>query len=480
VFRSLRSRLILTYLLVMLMVLTLVGISLLFFIFNNPIVNQLSYTRLDITAARLEGLNAQVLNQASNTRLQTTLERVDERFQVRVLILGREGHVVADSRNGLGLQSEEAIQNNPASDQPFQGEFKDGSGRNWLWVGVPLDSGRTLIVATRYPGLWALREFSGDLLKPVIQAALVGLFTSFVLAWLVSRWVASPLQGMSSATRAVAAGDYHQAIDPAGPQEFQSLALAFNDMVEQVQSSQQVQRDFLANVSHELKTPLTSIQGFAQAMLDGATEDPAARDHASRVIFEEADRLRRLVEDLLDLARLDAGQILFKREAVHLNLLLNRIVERLDLTAKEKGVTLEDRLPNFGAMIGDGDRLAQVFTNLLDNAVKHTPNGGLVSLHGEVEGGWLAIHVEDTGPGIPEDDLSRIFERFYQVDKARQGGKDRGVGLGLAISRQIIEAHGGRLAAQSALGKGSRFTVQLPIAKADDETLVTNLQIPSP
>jgi signal transduction histidine kinase len=402
--------------------------------------------------------------------LQNSLARLDERFRVRVLVLGNDGEVLGDSRgDGIGT---DAFQENPNQDQPFKGEFKDKSNRTWLWVGVPLERGRTLIVATLNPGLWALREFAGDLITPVIQAGAIGLLISLLLAWLVSRWVAAPLQGMSAATRAVAEGDYDQTLDPEGPREFQSLAVAFNDMVDQVQSSQQVRRDFLANVSHELKTPLTSIQGFAQAMLDGATEDDESRDHAARVIYEESDRLRRLVEDLLDLARLDSGQIVFEREPIDLKLLLSSVAERLSLTAKDKGVRLEDRLPGLTIMIGDGDRLAQVFTNLIDNALKNTPAEGTVFLHGEVEGGWVSIHVEDTGPGIPDEDLSRIFERFYQVDKARRGGKGRGVGLGLAISRQIIEAHGGRLVAQSAIGKGSRFTVQLPIVKSDDETLI--------
>jgi two-component system sensor histidine kinase ResE len=260
-------------------------------------------------------------------------------------------------------------------------------------------------------------------------------------------------------------------IDPAR-REVQELAIAFNEMVTQVQTSQQIQKEFLANVSHELKTPLTSIQGFAQAMLDGTVEDSESRDHAAKVIYEETDRLGRLVEDLLDLARLDAGQIEFDRHPVDLSILLQSIIDRMSLSAAEKSVQLERHLDGLAPMIGDGDRLAQVFTNLLDNAIKHTPEGGTVRLHGETEAGWISIHVDDSGRGIPNEDLSHIFERFYQVDKARRGGKGRGVGLGLAISRQIVEAHGGRLVAQSAIGKGSRFTVQMPIVQPFDETLI--------
>ena len=163
-----------------------------------------------------------------------------------------------------------------------------------------------------------------------------------------------------------------------------------------------------------------------------------------------------MVEDLLDLVRIDAGQISFERKPVHLKALLSNAVEKMRLRAQENGVRLEDRIPALPIVIGDGDRLVQVFTNLIDNAIKHTPDGGVVVLRAGVSQGWVSIHIDDTGPGIPAEDLSRIFERFYQVDKARRGGQGRGVGLGLAISQQIVEAHQGRIVAQSSLGKGSR------------------------
>jgi signal transduction histidine kinase len=461
-----------TYLLVTLLVLTLIGASLIIFLINNPILTQLSYTRLEITSSRLTQLDNRALIEASDTPLQELLDRLDQRFRARILVVTLDGKLLADSRPDLGVQNPEILAFSTDSDDPYRGEFQDDSDNTWLWQGARLDRNRALIVAAQKIGLWALREFSGDLLTPLLQAAALGITVSIMLAWIISRWVASPLGRMADAAIAVAEGEYGQTDVPQGPREVQRLATAFNRMVSQVQDSQQVQREFLANVSHELKTPLTSIQGFAQAMIDGAVEEGEAHDHAVRVIYEESDRLRRLVEDLLDLARLDGGQIEFDRHPVDLTILLQSIVDRLSLKASENGVELQSELDGLAPMIGDGDRLAQVFTNLLDNAIKHTPEGGMVRLHGEVEAGWVSIHVDDSGRGIPDEDLSRIFERFYQVDKARRGGSDRGVGLGLAISRQIVEAHGGRLVAQSSLGKGSRFTVQMPIVQPDDETLI--------
>jgi len=334
-------------------------------------------------------------------------------------------------------------------------------------VAQPLGEDRALlIVAPRPTALAALAEET--ILPIVLRAGLVALVASVVLAWLISRWVAAPLRRTAEAARAVAAGDYSQRLAPAGPEEARSLAASFNEMVQQVRSGQQAMRDFVANVSHELKTPLTSIQGFAQAILDGTAADP---QHAGGVIYDEAARLARLVEELLDLAKLDTGQAGFDRRPVDLPAILAAIVERLGLKAQQRGIVLENRASSLPMLIGDGDRLAQVFTNLIDNALKHTPQGGVVKLGSELEPAWITIHVDDGGPGIPPNELSRIFERFYQLDKARSGSGPRGVGLGLAISREIVQAHGGTITAASAVGQGSRFSVRLPIVRPQDETL---------
>ena len=302
----------------------------------------------------------------------------------------------------------------------------------------------------------------------VLRAGLVALLASVVLAWLIARWVAAPLQRTAAAARAVAAGDYGQRLQPTGPDEAHSLAASFNEMVQQVQGSQQAMRDFVANVSHELKTPLTSIQGYAQALLDGAAVNP---QHAAGVIHDEAERLGSLVQELLDLAKLDTGQAALDRKPVDLAAILAAIQERLSLKANQRGVALENYAKTVPTLIGDGDRLAQVFTNLIDNALKHTPAGGAVKLATELEPGWITVHVDDSGPGIPPNELSRIFERFYQLDKARSGSGPRGVGLGLAISKEIVQAHGGTIRAQSTVGHGSRFSVRLPIVRPGDETL---------
>jgi signal transduction histidine kinase len=301
------------------------------------------------------------------------------------------------------------------------------------------------------------------------------------LALLISWSVSSPLRRLASAANAIAQGDYDHRVAIQGPTEVQELAQSFNSMAEQVKASQQSQRDFLANVSHDLKTPLTSIQGFAQAITDGAARDPASVRRSADVIQDQAQRMSRMVTELLDLARIESGQIVMRREAVHLDAVLRDCANRLALYAQQASVKLEVQVPDdLPVITGDGDRLAQAITNLLDNALKHTPEGGQVTLAARSLAGssivrrgktWPAgveVAVTDTGGGIPPEDLSRIFERFYQVDKSRPRGG--GLGLGLAIVKQIVEAHYGIIRAESVVGIGSRFTVTLPLDAGTDIT----------
>jgi signal transduction histidine kinase len=259
------------------------------------------------------------------------------------------------------------------------------------------------------------------------------------------------------------------------------LARALNEMHRQAQASLetqrdvlQSQRDFIANVSHELKTPLTSIQGFSQAILDGTVQTPEALRSAGEIIYNESNRMYRLVLDLLTLARLEAGTADLQRERFDMQALLRGVAAKFEPQAKASRVELLCQAPELPAMIGDGDKLAQVFTNLVDNALKFTPPDGRVGISAEVQQNGILVEVWDTGMGIPEAERERVFERFYQVEKSRRGGSERGLGLGLPIARQIVQAHGGRIWVEACDDGNceSRFLVLLPVTRPDDKTLM--------
>jgi signal transduction histidine kinase len=468
-FRSLQSRLFFSYLLITVLMLILMAMGLVVILRNNPIADQVTYRRLELGLPFISRREGGSIIAMGPRELEQAIERLDQVLSERVFLLSPDGQIIGDSRQEQPALPAQAIREALQQTALFRGRFTDENGTQWLFVSQNLAEGYALVVAAQRPVVRVLAALLGDnLLRPIFQAGVIALTLSILLSYIIARWIAKPLDRMAQVARAVAAGEFRRDLMTAGPREVESLAIAFNEMIHQVEDSQKSQRDFVANVSHELKTPLTSIQGFAQAILDGTAEDVAAQQHAAQVIFDESDRLKRLVEELLDLARIDAGQIEFKRDRVDLKAIIANVIERLGLRASEANVELQVWLPALPQMVGDGDRLAQVFTNLVDNAIEHSPNGGRVQIRGEIGREWATIHVEDEGSGIPSDELSRIFERFYQMDKARSS---RGVGLGLPISREIIRSHHGEIRASSELGRGSRFTVQLPLSRPDDSTL---------
>lgn len=229
---------------------------------------------------------------------------------------------------------------------------------------------------------------------------------------------------------------------------------------------ERARRDFVANVSHEFRTPLAAIQGFAETLLDGALEDRENGPRFVRIIHEHALRLGRLTEDLLKLARIEAGQLSLETGPVDVSLIIDPCVETTRLEAERKGLVLEAGCaPGLPPVQGDVRLLQEAVQNLLDNAVRYTPAGGRIRVHAGAAGGEMLLSVSDTGIGIPRADQHRVFERFYRADAARSR-ESGGTGLGLAIAKHLVEAHGGRIRVESELGRGSTFTVSLPLAPA--------------
>ena len=242
-----------------------------------------------------------------------------------------------------------------------------------------------------------------------------------------------------------------------------SAVLVLHDITE-LRRLERVRRDFVANVSHEFKTPLTAIQGFAETLLGGALDDKANRKRFMEIIREHAQRLARLTDDLLKLSRIEAGRLELESRPVSVAALVNGCVETARLKAESKGLRLTVGLPeDLPAVRGDAVQLGEVLQNLIDNALQYTPPGGRIDVTAYSNGHEVIFTVADTGIGIPEADLERIFERFYRVDAARSR-EAGGTGLGLSIARHIVDAHGGRIWVESAVGQGSRFRFSIDSA----------------
>ena len=237
--------------------------------------------------------------------------------------------------------------------------------------------------------------------------------------------------------------------------------LLFQDLT-RMRRLETIRRDFITNISHELRTPLSSIKALTETLKDGALEDPPAAIHFLDRMDIEVDALTQMVSELLELTRIESGQVPLKIKSAKPCKVVNRAVDRLQEQAERAGITLETHCPEIIPNIyADSSRLGQVLTNLLHNAIKFTPEGGQINLNVTQYEGVVEFSVQDTGIGIPSDDLPRIFERFYKADHART---ESGTGLGLAIARHLVEAHGGRIWVESTLGSGSTFYFSIPIA----------------
>jgi signal transduction histidine kinase len=453
-FKSLRSRLWLSYAFVITVALSLVLLVLLVFLIRNPFLSRQVQERLRTVKSLVTATPRKFIN---NPQL---LEEIAKTHNVRVLLFDAKRALVFDTdpqASALPFPRRSLLERDPK-------RVRDASGLVWLYSFKRLTQDRVLVVAARSPRVPVLTIFKDELLFPVLEGGVIAFLFSLILAFGLSRWVADPLQQVVLAARKYPSEEA-QSVSPRGPQEVQALTLAFNSMVARVQRTQKSQRDFVANVSHELKTPLTSIQGFAQAILDDTADTPEARKQAVQIIYNEAGRMHRMALDLLDLARLEAGTADLKMAPVDMGSLLRTIVEKFIPQAQKAGVVLQLNIPEpLPTLVGDGDRLAQVFTNLVDNALKFTPAGGQVTLSAVNVGMEMELSITDTGEGIPEEALPHLFDRFYQVDRSRAGGEKHGAGLGLAIVQEILQTHGGRISVRSEVGRGTTFVIHLPLA----------------
>ncbi len=482
---SLRVRLLLTYILVIVTCVAVIGGALFLLLRDAPVQRRLIEVRLADEAAVVQRLiRIPLQNNVLPEQIMRRLIAVSASPLSRILFINDQtGRILADSENELTGRNLFELGKPQPINTSFVGEF-ELNGTRWLYSSRPTPDRpgaaiEVVALAQFDPAPTFNDPIFGELVQPLLIAGLLALGVSIVLAVIVTRSVTRPLQHVAKAANRIAAGDYNQAVPIEGPSEVRDVAINFNQMAQKVRDSQQIQRDFLANVSHELKTPLTSIQGFAQAIKDGAASEPEAILKSATIIYDEANHMGRMVAELLDLARIETGQIVMRREAVRIDQLVKSVVEKMMLRAQHSDIALIDEIPDgLPAIMGDGDRLAQVFGNLIANALKYTPSGGKVTVSaramtassvvrkGKPWPGGVEVSVADTGSGIPPEDLSRIFERFYQVDKSRARAKSgASLGLGLAIAKEIVTAHGGTIHAESVVGLGTRFVVTLPIER---------------
>jgi signal transduction histidine kinase len=303
----------------------------------------------------------------------------------------------------------------------------------------------------------AREMYDSAITSVVVAAVVVASAASLVLAVVLARMLASPLAQIGSAARRIAEGDYAARVPRTGPEELASLADSFNQMAESLEDQERMRRDFIANAAHELRTPLTNLQGYLEALRDGVIVADRATYES---LHEEADRLVRLSRSLDALAEGDAAIGPPAVEEVDLGAAVRSAIELAGPAFERRGIAVDLDVPDRLPARANPDHLAQVLGNLVSNAARYTPEGGRVTVRAERRSLDVLVAVANSGEPIPADDLERVFERFYRVEKSRDR-EHGGAGIGLAIVKQLVEAAGGRVGAESRDGT-TRFWFSLP------------------
>lgn len=342
-----------------------------------------------------------------------------------------------------------------AVDAALAGHTYTGQSNGYIVSAAPVahQGGAVLLLAPQQPVIRSLTTA-----RRYLRLATFGtLAAATILALLISRSLMRPLLAIEHATGAIAQGDFSTRVKVTTSDEIGRLAGAVNAMTAQLESFEKRRRAFLANVAHELRTPLSYIRGYTQAIAAGLVPAQEDRERYGRIVYEESVRLGRLVDDLMDMAQIDEGQLAMDRVPLDLRVPVEQAAATVRPQAEAKGVTLRVELAaGLPQPLADGGRIQQVVFNLLDNGLRYTPEGGTLTVSAVAEGRWVTVRVRDTGPGIDPEALPLIFERF---ERRHSSGR----GLGLAIVRSIVKAHGGEVGVENRPGEGATFWFRLPL-----------------
>jgi signal transduction histidine kinase len=398
-------------------------------------------------------LAAYYIEEGSWTGIEPVIDQIGQLYNQRLVLVDQQGLVVTDSR-GMMHAGEPGNFDVPREAIPITyGPMSFGA------VAV-LPQGQAPPPQNGAPPPdESVSSLSGSINRYLLWGGLLGVVVAAVVTFLLSRRILSPVESLAQAARRVSHGDFSQRVKANSKDEFGELAIAFNAMAEDLERTERLRRNLVADVAHELRTPLSNIQGHVEAIRDGLLPaEPATFDS----IYEEVLLLARLVEDLQELTLAEAGQLTLLRQSADVVEIVRRAAVAAQPPAEARGLTIETDLPSEPAMADvDPERIGQVLRNLLSNATTHTSEGGRIIVSLKDEHDELRVTVADTGAGIPPEDLPYVFERFYRVDRSRVRATG-GAGLGLTIAKRLVEAHGGTISVESELGKGSRFTFTLP------------------
>jgi signal transduction histidine kinase len=476
-FRSLANQLLVTYLLVITIALFAVSLWGLFMIKSESITDLRNSLEVDAVNLALEIDNDLALDSVeAKKRVKAAVDRHASKLNVAITVVDDDGHVLADSNANLASGGEN-ISNQSEINDALAGivaaytRSSPSTHTNWFYVAYPVRStGKTQGVIRVGVSLSSIEQrLRHDLLVFLEIIVATGLVTVLISLWLARR-VNRPVREMSAMARKIAlSGDISEFVPVVRRDEIGELGLSFNQMIGRLREQERLRQEFIANASHELKTPTMAIGAVVEALQAGAANDVPMRDRFLSSLEKLVERQSSLLQDLLDITRLDAGSERTWQDKVNVSNLISDAVEQVRPQAEKKNLQMKLSFDSDGyAVSGNAIQLQRALVNILTNAVNYTAPEGAISVFTTApDADQIQIKIQDTGVGIEPADLPHIFERFYRADKARSRASG-GTGLGLAITREIVARHHGTVGVESVVAKGSTFTVTLPIADKVD------------
>lgn len=493
-FKSIFSKLVTVFLLILVIAFSVTGVMLYFFLDNfvtsektRALQNGCDYTNAVFTSY-IKNIDSPI----ADVYLSDNLHSLSQSLDSMIWIVVGTGQIYfssptlpdaivkkyIDSTSGYMKIPDEASFNKLLLSRKFSSEvgnfygfFKDPYfaspevGDTWLTVGKSYkdkdNKNKDIMIAIYiHTPVPKLKEARTNIFSFFLISVGAAVFIAIILVYIVSLRLSRPLKQINNAARIIAGGDFRKRLNIKSNDEIGELAGTFNHMAVALQNLEEMRRGFIANVSHELRTPMTSIRGFIEGILDG-TIPPGRQEYYLTIVRDETNRLNRLINDLLDLAKMEAGELTLNLQPFDINELVRRCVIKLETLILDKGISVEADFEEEGMYVNaDADAIERVLYNLVHNAIKFTPENGRIKITTKAQRDKVQVSVSDNGAGIEKDELDMIWERFYKTDKSRSRDKT-GTGLGLAIVKNIINEHGQQIWVESEPGKGTEFIFTL-------------------
>jgi signal transduction histidine kinase len=422
----------------------------------------------------LDQLSSRYADFLASTQNPAAVKMMAEFSQVIVYIVDVDGQIIIDPgikslSKGSYISKEELLVLSKGA--AIKKEYKDSfTGIRYLVSGKSIKNGNLF-----YGGVYILNSTEGigqsiqkvrDLL---ILSGIGAFFIALGFTFVISRKLSDPLIQMEQATRKIAKGDLETRVDVVSRDEIGSLAHAINDLAVNLQRYRDTRSEFFANISHELRTPMTYLEGYAKVVKEGLYQTEEERNQYLDIIYQESARLTHLINDLFELSKMEEGKFSFNLEWIDLSEVIEQVTLKTGIKAKEKGLKIAVDLQRDLPMIyADGLRLEQILLNLIENAIRYTEKGTVFVQMKRTDSKEVVITVEDTGIGIPQTELPYIFDRFYRVEKSRSR-EFGGTGLGLAIVKRLVELQGGTIEVSSQVGQGTRFVLRFLLISKEEQ-----------